>query len=87
MVVVVALRRPELAPPVVALIVGLHFFPLARLFDQPQYTWTAVGLCVAAVAGLVVLVTGPSPEVSRLAVGLGAAGTLLATAWHLALRR
>ncbi len=30
--ILVAVEAPELVPPVVCLIVGLHFFPLARLF-------------------------------------------------------
>jgi hypothetical protein len=83
----IALTVPQLVPPAVCLVVGLHFFPLARLFDQPQYTWTGAGLCVAAGAGLLVLAVAPSQEVSRVVIGVLAAGTLLATAWHLALRR
>lgn len=82
----IAVGAPELIPPVVCLIVGLHFFPLARLFDQPQYTWTAGGLCVAAGAGLVILAVGAGAEASRVVIGLVAAGTLLATSVHLALR-
>ena len=81
-----AVGAPELVPPVVCAIVGLHFFPLARLFDQPQYTWTAVGLCVAAGAGLVILAVGPGPEASRVVIGLVAACTLWATSVRLALR-
>jgi hypothetical protein len=84
--VFLALGHPELVPPVVCLVVGAHFFPLARLFDQPQYTWTAAGLCVVAAAGLLVLATaGPAP--SRVVIGVGAAVVLLGTGWHLALRR
>jgi uncharacterized membrane protein len=51
---------PQIVPPLVALVVGLHFLPLARLFDQPQYTFTAAGLCLAAVLGGLVLLVGPS---------------------------
>ena len=42
-------------PAAVALIVGIHFFPLARLFSVPGYWITGVLLCVmalAAIAGL-----------------------------------
>ncbi|CAM5742130.1 hypothetical protein SAFG77S_02013 [Streptomyces afghaniensis] len=35
-------------PAGVALVVGLHFFPLARLYDQWQYRWTAALLTAAA---------------------------------------
>lgn len=79
-------RVSELVPPVVCLIVGLHFFPLARLFDQPQHTWTATGLCLAAGAGLVILAVGAGPEASRVVIGLVAAGTLWVTSARLALR-
>lgn len=76
---------PQLLPPVICLIVGLHFFPLARLFDQPQYLWTATGLCVSAAVGLVLL-AGPGEEASAVVIGLLAAGTLWATSLRLALR-
>ncbi|MER5836055.1 hypothetical protein ABT116_35855, partial [Streptomyces sp. NPDC002130] len=36
-----ARRAPEAVPAGIALVVGLHFFPLARLYDQWQYRWTA----------------------------------------------
>jgi len=85
--VFLALGHPELVPPVVCLVVGAHFFPLARLFDQPQYTWTAAGLCVVAGAGLLVLLAGPGAAPSRVVIGVGAAVVLLGTGWHLALRR
>lgn len=88
LVVVVGLTTgvPQIVPPLVALVVGLHFLPLARLFDQPQYTFTAAGLCLAAVLGGLVLLVGPSLEVSRVVVGGVAALTLWATAVRLALR-
>lgn len=37
-------------PIAVAVIVGLHFIPLARVFDVPLYYWTGV-LCVLGVLG------------------------------------
>jgi hypothetical protein len=85
--VCVVLGYPELVPPLVCLVVGLHFLPLARLFDQPEYTPTAVALCVVAGAGLLVLLAGPGAEPSRVVIGAGAALALLATAWRLAMRR
>ncbi|GAB3272625.1 DUF7010 family protein [Arthrobacter pigmenti] len=78
-------QLPQLVPPVVSVIVGLHFFPLARLFDQPQYLWTAAGACAAGIAGLL-LIAGAGFETSRIAVGLGAALTLWLTTVWLALR-
>jgi hypothetical protein len=46
-----ALHVPERILNLVELIVGLHFFPLARLFGAPEYNVTAAAMCVAALAG------------------------------------
>lgn len=81
-----AVGAPQLVLPAVCVIVGVHFFPLARLFDQPQYRWTGAGLCLAAGAGLVILTIGPGQETSRVVIGLVAAATLWATSVRLALR-
>ncbi|MGH3567077.1 MAG: DUF7010 family protein [Pseudonocardia sp.] len=83
--VFITVGAPALVPPFVSLIVGLHFFPLARLFDQPQYSWTAAGLCVAAFVGLVILAVGAGPEASRVGIGVLVTGTLWGTALRLAL--
>ena len=42
--------RPELIPAAAALIVGLHFFPLAPLFRVPLYYATGAALCLVAAA-------------------------------------
>ncbi len=82
LVAIVALSSadlPGLIPPVVCFIVGVHFFPLDRTFDQRQYQWTALGLCGVAAIGAAML--GPaSNEAVRAAVGLGAAVVLWSTA-------
>ncbi|RFC71782.1 hypothetical protein [Streptomyces sp. AcE210] len=78
--------HPELIPPGICLVVGLHFFPLARLFDQWQYKWTAVFLTAVAVVGLVVAATGTTMETVRVVVGLGAALVLWASSFHVAVR-
>lgn len=70
---------PMLVPPVVCVIVGVHFLPLARLFDQPQYRWTGVLLCLVGVGGLLALALGSGPELSRALVGLSAATVLWGT--------
>lgn len=85
-VLCLGLGRPELVVPAAAVVVGLHFVPLAPAFDQPEYRWTAAGVCAAGVLGLVVLATGAGPEVSRVVVGSLAALSLWATALRL-LRR
>jgi hypothetical protein len=37
----------------VALVVGLHFFPLARLFRMPLYYFTGTALCVVSIATMI----------------------------------
>jgi hypothetical protein len=63
-------------PPVTALIVGIHFFPLARLFHVPVYFLTGALLSVLALVALVALplglpIAGPSPYNWSLFVGVG----------------
>jgi hypothetical protein len=75
--------RPTLIPAAVCLVVGLHFLPLARLFDQPQFRWTGAGMClVAAVAGSLHL-WGPGTAAEVVAGG-GAAVVLWVTSLHVA---
>ncbi|MFF5339940.1 DUF7010 family protein [Streptomyces althioticus] len=78
--------RPELIPAGIALVVGLHFFPLARLYDQWQYRWTAALLTAIAVVGIVLVVAGLSAETVRIVVGLACAVVLWASACHLAVK-
>ncbi|MFE3514599.1 hypothetical protein [Streptomyces sp. NPDC059166] len=78
--------RPGFIPPAIALVVGLHFIPLARLYDQWQYRWTAALLCAVAAAGLVLIAAGVTDEGVRTVVGLASAVTLWASAFHLAVK-
>ena len=77
--VLVVADLPQLVAPVVCAIVGIHFLPLARLFDQQEYRSTATGLLVGAIGGLVIALFGPSDETSRVVVGACAAATLWVT--------
>ena len=70
------LDRPLLIPVVIALIVGLHFFPLARLFHVPVYSITGM-LCV--VCALVSLLVTDEP-VRLLLLGLAIAIVLWGSA-------
>lgn len=81
-----AADRPEVVPAGIALVVGLHFFPLARLYDQWQYRWTASLLTAVAVAGFVLVAAGFADETVRVVVGVGSAAVLWASSYHLALR-
>lgn len=78
--------RPGLIPPAIALVVGLHFVPLARLYDQWQYKGTAVLLSAVAVAGFVLFAAGLSDGTVRAVVGLASAATLWASAYHVAVK-
>ncbi|AGJ56519.1 hypothetical protein AB0K64_08260 [Streptomyces sp. NPDC053741] len=78
--------HPGLIPPCIALVVGLHFVPLARLYDQWQYKGTAALLGAVAVLGLALLAAGFSDESVRAVVGLASAVTLWASAYHVAVK-
>ena len=68
----VKLGRRDLIAPAVAIIVGLHFLPLARWFPAPLYYLTGAMLVVIGMAGAVV-----QDLPSRiLTVGIGAAAVL-----------
>ena len=76
--VAVALAAPGLIAPVVCLVVGVHFLPLARVVDQPEYRLTGVALVVVGLAGVVVLAVA-GPDAARALSGIGAAITLWVT--------
>ena len=78
----VKLDRPLLITVAIALIVGLHFFPLARLFGVPIYSVTGL-LCVAcAFASLLI-----ADEALRIFIlGLAIAVVLWGTAGVVLLR-
>ncbi|MBA2345500.1 MAG: hypothetical protein H0V83_10515 [Rubrobacter sp.] len=74
------LGHPQWIPAIVAFIVGLHFFPLARLFRLPLYHVTGAVLCLLAAATLFVAVVLNAPDSVQYAIpGLGAATVLWAT--------
>jgi hypothetical protein len=75
------LHRGDLIFPVVAIIVGLHFFPLARGIPARLYNATGAGFVLAGLAGLVL-----TPELRPAVVGLSAALILWATALAITLR-
>ncbi|MFF6790069.1 DUF7010 family protein [Streptomyces filamentosus] len=72
--------HPEWIPVGICLAVGLHFFPLARLYDQRQYGWAAAALTALAAIGGGLLAGGLSAEAVRAVVGLPAALALWGTA-------
>lgn len=86
--VVVVCRQfevPVLVPALIAVVVGLHFLPLAAVFEQPRLRVPAALLVASGAAGTAVwLADGPDDTV-RLVVGLASALSLWATAaWTVA---
>ncbi|MER6184140.1 hypothetical protein [Streptomyces sp. NPDC001652] len=72
--VIVAVCRhlgvPVLVPPLVAIVVGLHFLPLAAVFEQPRLRIPAALLIASGAAGMTVWLTDVPDETVRLVVGL-----------------
>lgn len=74
--------------PVVALIVGVHFLPLAGLFHVRAYYLTGALLCLLALIAVVALllgiqIAGPSPDNWSYFVSIGAALVLWLTLLYL----
>lgn len=76
---------PVLVPALVAVVVGLHFLPLAVVFKQPRLRVPAALLTASGMAGVAVwLMDGPD-ETVRLVVGLSSALSLWGmAAWTVA---
>jgi hypothetical protein len=72
--VLVNLQMPTAVLPAIAIIVGLHFIPLARWIPVPLYYWTGAALIAAGTVGLL------SPAEHRAIVtGIAAALVLWAS--------
>jgi hypothetical protein len=48
------MSHPELILPAIAVIVGLHFIPLAKVFNVPLYYWTGGAIVLIAVASFAI---------------------------------
>jgi hypothetical protein len=71
-------------PALIAIVVGAHFFPLARPFGRLEYRWTGSLLIVVGVAGCAMAFSGASESGVQTVAGLGSATVLWATtAWYL----
>ena len=78
------LHRPEWIAPGIAIVVGLHLFPLARLFRNPAHNLTGSALIAWAVFSMAVLPNAFIP--SRSAIGVAAILWMSAT-YHLLVSR
>lgn len=74
-VVLVRYGLGTFVPAAVALIVGIHFFPLAELYGLRAYHVTGAALCALALVAFLV-----APSARPPLVGLGSAAALFATA-------
>ncbi|WP_239158667.1 hypothetical protein [Winogradskya humida] len=68
-----ATNNSDYVVPAIALIVGLHFYPMARVFRRTIDLYLATWTCLVAVAGIVAIALGASANGTASAVGLGAA--------------
>ncbi|WP_052025191.1 hypothetical protein [Asticcacaulis sp. AC466] len=75
--VLVNMGHAEWEVAFIALIVGLHFFPLAIGLRAPLYWLTGLGLIGAAAAGVALMPFGPAQDT---AISLGCAAVLYVTA-------
>ncbi|WP_205325483.1 hypothetical protein [Glycomyces sp. YM15] len=64
-------------PGTIAAIVGAHFIPLARAFDEPKYRWTGYAMIVAGIAGIAAGTGGVG--LAGAVAGFGSAAALWAT--------
>lgn len=74
------LGQPGAIGPAIAIVVGLHFIPLAKVFRIPLYNLTATMLVLAGVICLVAVVREPASMGTRLAVSYAGSLILLFTA-------
>jgi hypothetical protein len=79
-----------LIPPIIALIVGLHFLLLAPLFRLPLYNVTGLAMSAQAFVCIIAVIAGWRPAGDSLSfwssvVGLGSTALLWATAMTLLL--
>lgn len=85
--VCIATERVGWVPLVAALVVGLHFLPLAGAFGEVSFGGAGLVLAVLGGAGLLLVVVGAvTPEVAVAGTAVAAAVTLLTTAALLLVR-
>jgi hypothetical protein len=77
---------PALVPSAAGFVVGLHFLPLARIFDVPLYWWTGALLILAAAVGVIAFAYGAPVGIVLSVVGFPAAAVLWSTALLVARR-
>jgi hypothetical protein len=72
--IVIALHHPELIIPSIALVVGLHFYPLARVFKRNVDYYLATWTTIVAITAMLLLLRKSITELDGFAfVGTGVA--------------
>lgn len=77
--VLINLHMPTLVMPAIAIIVGLHFVPLARWIPVQLYYWTGAGLITVGLGAILL-----PPDTRATATGVAAALVLWASGMMLA---
>jgi hypothetical protein len=72
---------PEAGVAWIALVVGVHFFALARVWRAPQITWPGIALTTLGVAGLLMAALGASDTAIATVSGVGSGMVLLGGCW------
>ena len=62
----------------VALVVGVHFFGLARIWRMPLYCWLGAALAILSLAGFLIYALGGSAAMVALVAGVGSGAALYA---------
>ncbi|GLW35958.1 hypothetical protein [Actinoplanes regularis] len=73
------LDAPEVGVAWVAVVVGVHFFPLARAWRMPLYNWLGTAMTALGVAGFLAHALGASDGTVGLIAGVGSGAALYAT--------
>jgi uncharacterized membrane protein len=60
----------------VALIVGVHFFGLARIWRMPLYHWLGTAMAILGLAGFLIYALGGSAAIVGLVAGVGSGAAL-----------
>jgi len=79
------LHRSAVAVAWVALVVGVHFFGLARVWHMPHFTWLGAAITLLGLAGFLVYALGGPASAVGLVAGVGS-GVALYAAVAVALR-
>jgi uncharacterized membrane protein (DUF485 family) len=66
--------------PSVALVVGLHFYPMAKLFDRTIDYYIASWTCLIAITAIYLVARGAGHNIIHLLVGFGVAASTAAYA-------